>query len=112
MWVDLRSLFMCVATVQSHLPHHGVSDSEREPQRLPTSSQDELLAVPEVLVVADEESLASRLIKQLVSFQGCTNDAHEANEHEYEHVELHSQGRDCNSLSDLLSAQEPGSVIL
>lgn len=56
-----------------------------------------------------EESLAAQFVKQLISFQGSTCDAHDA--HEREHAQLHSQNRDCNTISDLLGTQQPGGAI-
>ena len=46
------------------------------------------------------ELVASRLLKQLCSFQGCTKEAH-AN-HEQEHSQLHRKNGAYTTLADLL----------
>jgi hypothetical protein len=109
---------------------YGVSDGEREAQRLPRGNQDALddsdyqdsledpktdeeLAMPSQFSrtpslnpVELDDSVADRLVEQLYSFHGCSSDAHDAHDDEY------AQSPDSyTSISDLFRLQKPGGSI-
>jgi hypothetical protein len=88
---------------------YRVSDGEQEPQGLFGDGQDGPDGSGDPKIDDLKESLAAQLVKQLISFQDCTSNAHNA--HEHEHAQLHSQTGACSTLSDLLIAQRPSDAI-
>jgi hypothetical protein len=113
---------------------YGVSDGEQEARRPAISQQDDQdeaeiaqLAtrlggqslepsgrrsrspIPErepPEVELGESSTATRLLKQLYSFQGCTNKAHQAHDDEHAQFQFHPREEPCHSFADLLQLQE------
>jgi hypothetical protein len=53
-----------------------------------------------------ESSTAARLIKQLYSFQGCTNESYQAHNDEHAQFDYHTREEPCYSFADLLHLKE------
>jgi hypothetical protein len=73
---------------------------DREPARGPISERE-----PSEVELG-ESSTAARLIEQLYSFQGCTDEAHQAHDDEHAQFHLHPREEPCHSFADLLHLQE------
>jgi hypothetical protein len=81
-------------------PNSSSPIPEQEPTQSPISGQEPSK------VELGERSTATRLLKQLHSFQGCTDEAHQAHDDEHAQFQFHPREEPCHSFADLLHLQE------
>lgn len=93
-------------TPERELPSRAIPEPTGSliPEQEPTQSPISEWAPSEVDL--RESSTATQLLKQLYSFQCCTDEAHQAHDDEQAQFQFHPREEPCHSFADLLHLQE------